>query len=282
MLPIVSLPSFAAGTNRVSQSTHRLTALRTQLADLNQQLATGKLASTYGGLGLRRITALDAHAKSDAIDGYTNVIDQALTRIKIATAVTTQLSTIGSDVKQTLIQAAPSPSDSTIANTQTLLRGKFDEALNLFNESADGLFLFSGSTRDVKPVASAEEIINGNAGQAGLKQLITERRQADLGVTGLGRLTVAQVGANVTLAEEAVGLPFGIKIPNAPTGALGGVVVTTGGAPQSINFNFTAIPIDGDRLTLTVQLPSGEQASLNFVAGGSNNQPAKHVNAKAM
>jgi len=50
--------------------------------------------------------------------------------------------------------------------------------------------LFSGSAINTPSVASIEDILNGNTTQAGLKQVISERKQADVGATGLGRLVI--------------------------------------------------------------------------------------------
>ncbi len=78
--------------------------------------------------------------------------------------------------------------------------------------SADGRYLFSGRAVDQPPVETTDHILNGDGLKAGLKQIIDERRQADLGASGLGRLVVgAPAGASTSLTEDAVS-PFGFKL----------------------------------------------------------------------
>ena len=57
----------------------------------------------------------------------------------------------------------------------------------MLNTGADGRYLFSGRSVTQVPVDTTEHILNGDGLKAGLKQLIEERRQADLGASGLGR-----------------------------------------------------------------------------------------------
>ena len=47
--------------------------------------------------------------------------------------------------------------------------------------SADGRYLFSGRAVDQPPVDTTDHILNGDGAKAGLKQVIDERKQADLG-----------------------------------------------------------------------------------------------------
>ena len=50
-------------------------------------------------------------------------------------------------------------------------------------------YLFSGRTTDTPATVSADVMLDGVGTQAGLKQLINERRQADQGVGNMGHLT---------------------------------------------------------------------------------------------
>jgi len=55
--------------------------------------------------------------------------------------------------------------------------------------------------------------MNGTTTQAGLKTVIAERKQADLGTNGQGRLVLTQPSAtSVQVAEDVAGSPFGLKL----------------------------------------------------------------------
>ena len=62
--------------------------------------------------------------------------------------------------------------------------------VGILNTQAGDRFIFSGSAINTPAVADANTILNGNGTQAGLKQVIAERAQAD-GTTGLGRLVIS-------------------------------------------------------------------------------------------
>src|SRR4029077_7217530 len=55
--------------------------MRSQLADLQRQLGTGKRSTTYAGLGLDRGLAVSLNAKLAAINGYADTVTQVGVRI---------------------------------------------------------------------------------------------------------------------------------------------------------------------------------------------------------
>ena len=61
--------------------------------------------------------------------------------------------------------------------------GQLDQILSALNTQVGDRYMFSGSAVDQPAVASTDAILNGNGTQAGLKQVIAERDQADLGAT---------------------------------------------------------------------------------------------------
>jgi hypothetical protein len=84
-----------------------------------------------------------------------------------------------------------------------------NELLSLFNTQAGDRFLFSGRAVDKPAVDTFDHIMNGDGARAGFKQVVDERRQADVGGPGgLGRLVVtAPTATSVQVAEDAVS-PF--------------------------------------------------------------------------
>ena len=114
--------------------------------------------------------------------------------------------------------AATTPQDlnstgQTIAqqNAQTEL----SSIVGILNTQVGNNFIFSGSAINTPSVASANDIMNGTGSQAGLKQVIAERAQAD-GTTGLGRLVITgptrDAPNTVSVGEDVAGSPFGLKI----------------------------------------------------------------------
>jgi len=140
----------------------------------------------------------------------------------------------------------------------------------MLNTSADGRYLFSGRAVEQTPVETIDHILDGDGLKAGLKQLISERRQADLGASGLGRLVVGAPGPGLTsLSEDAVS-PFGFKLGGVTTTIAGAVVTSAPGVPQSITFGWPANPIDGDTIQFTFTLPDGSSRDLKLTATSSS------------
>jgi hypothetical protein len=148
--------------------------------------------------------------------------------------------------------------------------------LEMLNTQAGDRYLFSGSAIDTPSVASMEDILNGKGAQAGLKQLIAERNQADLGVGGLGRLVISSpLPTSVSVAEDVAGSPFGFKL-NAITSSLTGATVTgPSGSPAAVSVDLGATnPNNGDQVTFTFNLPDGTTEAIQLTASNATPPPS--------
>ena len=96
---------------------------------------------------------------------------------------------------------------------QITAQAAFSNAVSLLNSQSGDRYLFSGRTTDTPATVSADVMLDGMGTQAGLKQLINERRQADQGVGNMAHLTVSSPPLTTTvtsLAED--GSSFGLKL----------------------------------------------------------------------
>src|SRR5262249_57020584 len=131
----------------------------------------------------------------------------------------------------------------------------------LLNAHAGYLYLFSVRATDTPPVETLDHILNGDGARAGLKQLIAERNQADLGSDGMGRLTVSGSGNSVQVAEQATS--FGLKLASITSTVTGATVSGPAGSPPSIGIDFTgAAPNPGETVTARFNLPDGTTDNL--------------------
>ena len=131
----------------------------------------------------------------------------------------------------------------------------------MLNTSADGRYLFSGRTVDQMPVETTDHILNGDGLKAGLKQVIDERRQADLGTSGLGRLTVG-AERHVGVADRGCRSPFGFKLVGATTAIAGATVTPPAGAPPSMSVDLGATnPNAGDTVKFTLHAAGRHHAA---------------------
>src|SRR2546423_13328449 len=87
------------------------------------------------------------------------------------------------------------------------------EILAPLNTPAGDRYLFSGRAGDTPATDTLDHILNGDGARAGLKQIIAERNQADLGANGFGRLVILPAaGSQVTISEETPPTVFGMKL----------------------------------------------------------------------
>ncbi len=199
-----SITAFAAGTYRLDRQASGLVGMKSQLDDLSRQLATGRTAETYAGLGPGRATSLSARAGISAQDGYIAAITSADTRVKLATASLTQLKTLSDSARSNLNGLLTSQNQALPSTSVQLADNNLSAVIDALNQQVGDVYVFSGRATDTRPVVSRELILNGDSSQglAGLKDLIAEQKRADLGTDGNGRLTQALSGADISLTED--------------------------------------------------------------------------------
>jgi flagellin-like hook-associated protein FlgL len=249
--------------------------MRQQLEDLQTQLATGKKADTYAGMGISRGFGIGLRAQLTALDSYADTILNVDTRLNIANAALGRMVGIGKEVRSGATNAPLTLDQSGQTTSQKSALASLGEMLQLLNTRAGDRYLFSGRATDTEAVASLGDILDGNGAKAGLKQLIAERKLADVGASGLGRLVVsAPTATSVALAEDAVGSPFGFKL-NAVTSSLTGATVTgPAGAPPSLSVDLGATnPNNGDKIKFTFNLPDGSTETIELTASTANPLP---------
>jgi flagellin-like hook-associated protein FlgL len=247
----------------------QLGTMRTQLDDLSQQLSTGIRSQTYGGLGTTRDLALAYQSKLTRVESYQQTIATLDVRMQVGDKTLTQLSALVSDLKGNLDPNSYNLSTTGVTDAQTYALDSLNAFTSLLNSDVAGRYIFSGSGTDTKPVVGVDEMMDGADGKAGLKQMISERLQADRGGDGRGRLVLASGGGTVTLDEDGAH-PFGMKLSAVTTTLTNATVTGPSGSPGSLNISFSGQPVSGDKLTVTFQLPDGSTSKVELVAGDSN------------
>ena len=241
--------------------------LRNQLETLQRQLSTGRKSDSYAGLGLDRGLTIGLRSHLSAISGYQQSIDQVGVRLDIAQTALTQIQSIAQGAKTTAMVSKFTLGGDTQTADQKALRLQLDQLLDVLNISTGDRYLFSGNSVDQTPVETTDHILEGTAGKAGLKQIIAERRLADLGAGGLGRLNITSPSATaVNIAEDAVS-PFGFKLVGAVTNPSGTTVGAPAGSPPAMTVDLGATnPNAGETITFTFRLPDGSTEDIKLTA----------------
>lgn len=260
----MSVDPFAPGLLSARTTGNLFVGLRGELTELQRQLATGKRAESFGGLGFNRRTALDVRGRLAMIDGYQTNIASASLRLSLMNQSLENIAALVRNGKTSVLPGGYTPGSDGLTSAQRQAEEGLKQLIDSLNRDVGGRSLFSGRATDTQPVVTYDLIMNGDTARAGLRQLLAERRLADLG-DGLGRLALTSAGTTVTLAEEAAGLPFGFKIEGVA--ATGGMAATlTSGPPASADVNVASQPADGDTVKVDLALPDGTKRSITLVA----------------
>jgi flagellin-like hook-associated protein FlgL len=224
---MTSIP--AIGSN-ILPSVQSALAIDRQLTVLQGELTTGVKADTFAGLGPQGGVTIGLNAQLSALSAYGNTIATVGTRLTIAQTDLTQLSSIASSVQGSTVSSKFAIDGTGQTSSQQAAASQLDQMLSILNTPAGDRYIFSGSATTQPATATTDQILNGNGAAAGLKQVISQRHQADLGANGLGRLvvptaTAAVVGTGAALSPDATGTG---TIALTATTTLASLGVTTG------------------------------------------------------
>ena len=252
--------------SRSSLGVQALVDMRAQLDDLQRQLGTGKKADTYAGIGIDRGFAVGLRSQVSALGAYDDTISTVGVRLNLAQTTLGRLSDIAHSVKSDAL-STPSVQSNGSTLAQSSAYSELGEILGLLNTQAGDRYLFSGRASNQPAVETFDHIMNGDGTRAGFNQIVSERKQADLGANGLGRLNVtnAPLSTSVQLVEDAG--PFGFKIGSVNSTLTGATVTGPSGAPAALSINLGATnPNGGETVQFRFNLPDGTSENLTLTA----------------
>lgn len=245
----------------------QLVNLRKQFDDLQRQLSSGQKSSDYAGLGLNSGVTVSLNAQLSAITGYNDTIDNVTTRINLMDNALSSMSDLTTAVKAAMAQVPNGANGSGTSLAQQTGQSSLDQLLALLNTQAGDRYLFSGRATDQPAVETLDHILNGDGARAGLKQLISERNQADLGTSGLGRLVISTPTATSVGVDEDSTSPFGFKLASVTSNLTNATVSGPSGSPAALSVDLSGgNPNVGDTLTLRFTLPDGSSENLTLSA----------------
>lgn len=239
-----------------------------QLDDLQLQLASGQKSQTYAGLGPQSGVAVSLNAQLAAISGFNDTMTIVGTTISQQQLVLQQIASLGNTVQTSTVQPSYAIDSTGQTSEQKTAADQLQQILSLLNTRGTNGYLFSGSGVNQPSVDTVDHILNGNGAAAGLKQVIAERNQADLGADGLGRLVIpAASGTTVAVNEDVAGSPFGLKLAAVSSSLTGATVTGPTGSLDTISVALGASnPNNGDSVTYTFTLPDGTSQTLQLQA----------------
>jgi flagellin-like hook-associated protein FlgL len=267
----MAINSIGYGSTVLGQSVRNL---NDQLTTLSAQLTTGKKAVTYAGMGVNEGFAIAARAQLSNISAFTDTMTKINTTISVTNTALQSLVDIGAQVQN----AASASSQALNSAGQTIAQqnaaSQLGSMLGILNTQSGDRYVFSGGAIDTPSVIDADTLLNGSGAQAGLKQVIAERNQADLG-GGLGRLVLsAPATTPITLREDVSPSVFGLKLNSVSSSLTGATVTGPAGSPPTVSIALGANPNSGDQISLKFNLPDGSTETVQLIASSAVPTPA--------
>jgi len=268
----MSINSINYASSLLGQSVHNIT---NQLSNLSTQLSTGVKSTNYAGMGTSEGFAIAARSQLANISAFGDTMSNVNT---IISAANTALQSLSDTAGQVQSNAAASPQNLT-STGQTIgqqnAQSELSSIVGILNTQVGDRYIFSGNAISTPAVASADDILNGTGTKAGLKQVIAERQQADLGTSGLGRLVIsAPTTTSVQVGEDVAGSPFGLKLGSVTSSLTNATVTGPAGSPPSVSVDLTAgNPNSGDQITFAFKLPDGTTESFQLTASSATPVP---------
>ena len=270
----MSISSINYGSSVLGQSVQNINQ---QLTNLSTELSSGLKSTNYAGMGTNEGFAIAARSQLANISAFGDTMTNVNTIINAANAALQSLSSTVSEVQS---EASASPQNLT-STGQTIgqqnAASQLSSMVGMLNTQVGDRYIFSGSAISTPAVAPADDILNGTGTQAGLKQVIAERQQADLGSGSppLGRLVLTQPTAtSVQVAEDVAGSPFGLKLASVSSSLTNATVTGPSGSPAAISVDMTAgNPNSGDQITYNFNLPDGTSQAVTLTASSTTPPP---------
>src|SRR5579871_3494307 len=271
----MSIASLNYGSSVLGQSVQNINQ---QLTNLSTELSTGVKSTNYAGMGPDEGFAIAARTQLANISAYSDTMTNVTTVINAANAALQSLSSTVGEVQH----AASATPQNLTGNGQTIgqqnAASLLSSTVGMLNTQVGDRYIFSGTAIDTPAVATSDAILNGSGTQAGLKQVIAERLQADQGSASpsTGRLLLTQPNPNaVQVAEDVAGSPFGIKLASVSSSLTNAVVTGPTGSPAAIKVDMTAgNPNSGDQITYNFNLPDGTTQSVTLTATSTTPPPS--------
>src|ERR1700716_718911 len=135
--------------------------IKKQLDDLQAQLASGRVSTTYAGQGTDRAFALGLRAQISNIDSYADTGTNVTTRINVANLSLQGLSSIGSSVKSASTSSTIVLNNSGQTSGQITAQAAFANAISFLNTQSGDRYLFSGRATDTASTVPANDMLYG-------------------------------------------------------------------------------------------------------------------------
>src|SRR5690606_25472232 len=175
---------------------------------------TGEKASKLSEMGHDLPMSLSVRSRLGKIEGYSANIDTVNLRLSFLDKTMARLDKLEGEVRTGTVQGQYGTNNINMATLPGLSFARLDELVTMLNSDIAGRYLFGGSNTDTAPLPTTDILLDGQGGKAGFKTVVAERKAADAGVDGRGRIgsSVDVLDPAMVTLEEDGEHPFGMKV----------------------------------------------------------------------
>lgn len=263
-----------------------ISKMQDKFATLQMQLGTGEKASKLSEMGRDLPMSLSVRSRLSRIEGFSSNIDTVNLRLSFIDKTMTRLDAIEAEGRSAAVQGQYGTNNINMATLPGLSRARLDELVTLLNSDVAGRYLFGGSNTDRAPLPDTNVLLDGQGGKAGFKTVLNERKAADIGNDGLGRLDSTLVVGDpavpgpatasvLTLSEDGAH-PFGFKLSTISSSAAPSAltyttpVTTNPPTAKNLTVSFQPAPAEqiksGQTVTMGFTLPDGTETQITLRA----------------
>lgn len=263
-----------------------ISQMQDKFSTLQMQLGTGMKASKLSEMGRDLPMSLSVRARLGKIEGFSANIDTVNLRLSFLDKTVTRMDAMEAEARNAAVQGQYGTNNINMATLPGLSKARLDELVTLLNSDVAGRYLFGGSNTDRAPLPDTNVLLDGQGGKAGFKTVLNERKAADIGDDGMGRLNSALVVGDppvpgpatasvLTLSEDGVH-PFGFKLSTISTSAPPSALTYTTPAvsmppvAKNLTVSFQPAPADqitsGQTITMGFTLPDGTETQITLRA----------------
>ncbi|MDV3250456.1 hypothetical protein DevBK_03815 [Devosia sp. BK] len=251
-----------------------ISTMQSQLGKLQTQLGSGQKAETLSEMGFDRTVSLASRNRLTKLDSFAANINTVNLRLNFLDQAFTSLSKLKSETRTSATPTSFGENNLTMVSLQKDSQNRLSQLLETLNLSVAGRYLMGGNKTEAAPVATYDQIMNGDGTSDGYLKVAEERRKADLGKdssdtlanVGLPRTTVTGPWKNNLVLSSAEFERFGYSISSISGNSDSTQTMGPTADPLAPTVQVSTQPLDGELVTFNMTRRDGTTQTLTAKA----------------
>lgn len=152
------------GINLTSRIDLNSVILRERMAQLGEQVSTGRKGNSYAALGTEAPKSMDFRAEINRREAYHEMIDQVLSKVQVTQNVLDRIGAIAEKFKANTAKLSGVARSEEIQIQSDQAKAALVEVASLLNERYGGEYLFGGSDTRNPPIPDVNAIVSKPGG----------------------------------------------------------------------------------------------------------------------